>query len=274
LRIRLREFPIEGEGKIGVHLFLELEKLLLSAIPCARLEHHQLHFAGPRIMRHQVDHAGMLDPALFAGLWKSVCVQFERILPRIRAGSMPARHLPYLHQDRLHQFSMHIGEAKIAALETIRQLLMIETELDEGAWRAGRARELCSPPRRSRVRPSRQRSCRAYPTARDPHGEKRPRDDRVRPLRAPRPSACGQIHRPHDQRVLQQSPLFQIQHECGARPIDFAAALFQRGTEVVILVAVVIPIRVIELHKPHAAFDSRRASRQLLAKDGFPGSAP
>ncbi len=79
---------------------------------------------------------------------------------------------------------------------------------------------------------------------------------------------------PDHQSVLEEAPAFQVFDQGCARPVNIAA----NGVEVVRQglagEAMVIPVRVIKLNEPHPPLDQPARSKQLLANDGLPGSAP
>ena len=85
-------------------------------------------------------------------------------------------------------------------------------------------------------------------------------------FRRPKPPALN--------RVSQRSP--QVLQESSDGSIDFLADLIERLVEIIIVVAVMIPIGVIELYEANAVrrSTSRLARMQLFAKLGLPGSTP
>ena len=55
----LTEFTIQRERKVSVQLFLELEELLVAAIPRARLKHHKHDLARRRVLTERIQHGGI-----------------------------------------------------------------------------------------------------------------------------------------------------------------------------------------------------------------------
>ena len=74
---------------------------------------------------------------------------------------------------------------------------------------------------------------------------------------------------PDDDGVIEQATLFEVFHECGARLIDVFA--FKRHVLLQILgrAAVVIPIRVVELHKAHTTLDEATCEQAVPRKAGL-----
>ena len=82
---------------------------------------------------------------------------------------------------------------------------------------------------------------------------------------------AAELSTPDDEGILEHPPLLQVLDQRGAGPVGDLAVL----RDVVHQVPVLIPRFVEDLHEPDAALEQPPCdSRQVLANDGFPGSAP
>ena len=161
-------------------------------------------------------------------------------------------------------FAMHVGQAKVAALETVGQLRVIEPEqvedrrveiMDMDGVRAGVEAEVIG---------FAEGQAGFYAASGQPHGEG------VRVMVA---SVVAALHHrgaaefaaPDDERVVEQSSLFEILNKRGGGSVGFAAF----GLQAIGEAAVVIPGFVEELDKADAAFDQAAGEQTIVGERSF-----
>ena len=77
---------------------------------------------------------------------------------------------------------------------------------------------------------------------------------------------AAEFSTPHHQRVFQQAPPLQVQHQCGAGTVGLETHLFQGATQMVHGVAMVVPIGVVKLHEAHTALNHATGQHAVVGK--------
>jgi hypothetical protein len=74
-----REFAIQGEAHVSVQFLLELEKLLVTEVPRARLKHDEDDFAGRTIFCQRIEHGRVGDAVAGMGAVVAAFARFFRV---------------------------------------------------------------------------------------------------------------------------------------------------------------------------------------------------
>ena len=174
----------------------------------------------------------------------------------------------------MHDFSVNISQAIVAALKSVRQSFVIHSQQmqDRGMQIVDMDLALGGP--------EAQFIGRAVNVAGLDSATRHPHCEGIDMMIAAKAFArfshrrAPELTPPYHQRVLQQPTRLEVQHKCRRRLINFFADSIQRCFQIRAFASVMIPVRMIECTNLTPRSTSRRAIRQLFANDALPGIAP